>query len=76
MGHNDNPDGGYEHFHSAGKKSPHNGKLVDALGGGRKAKDQGGSFGSTGPGKDPGIKQMPLQRNVPGSGGPGGIVGP
>lgn len=75
MAHNDNPDSGYEHFHTMGKKSPHQGKLVEALGGGHKAPDSGTKW--KGPeGKDPNTKPMNIQRNVPGSGGPGGIVGP
>lgn len=74
MSHNDAPDSGYEHYHPAGKKSPHNGKLVEPVGF-KKAKDSGGTFGSTGPGKDVN-PPMNIQRNVAGSGGPGGIVGP
>lgn len=74
MAHNDNPDSGYEHFHTSGRKSPHMGKLVDPLGGGHKAPDSGTKWRSD-PGKDPNTKPMNLQRNVAGSGGPGGIVG-
>lgn len=75
MAHNDNPDSGYEHFHTMGKKSPHMGKLVEPLGGGHKAPDSGTKW--KGPeGKDTNHKPMNVQRNVPGSGGPGGIVGP
>ncbi len=74
MAHNDNPDSGYEHFHPSGKRSPHMGKLVDPLGGGRKAPDSGSSWTSS-PGIDPKHGIPGAQKNVPGSGGPGGIVG-
>jgi hypothetical protein len=73
-GHNE--DGGYDHFHHMGRKSPHQGKLVEPVGF-KKAPDSGpGGMGKTGEGKDPGVKPMNIQRKVPGSGGPGGIVGP
>lgn len=75
MAHNDNPDSGYEHFHASGKKSPHQGKLVDPLGGGHKAPDSGTKWKSDA-GIDPKTMMPGAQKNVPGSGGPGGIVGP
>lgn len=67
MAHNDNPDGGYDHFHGSGKKSPHAGKLVDSVGD-RKARPQG-SMDQAPSGKTPIMKDMGMQRNVPGSGG-------
>jgi len=73
MTHNTNPDGGYEHFHGSGRKSPHQGKLVEGIGE-KRAKNSGTDW-KTGQGIDPGTKPMNVQRNVPGSGGPGGIVG-
>lgn len=65
-GHNDNPDGGYEHFHELGRLKPHKGAAVKSIGDRRAPNSGPGGMGMGPAGKMPEHKPMPVQQNVPG----------
>jgi hypothetical protein len=54
---NDNPDGGYDHFHEHGTKSP--GKLVKGMPDKRAPNSGPGGMGKGPTGKPPGLPSMP-----------------
>jgi hypothetical protein len=63
---NENPDSGYDHFHHFGRKSPHQGKVVEPIGDRRAPNSGPGGIGMGPKGMQPDMKPMPVQQNVPG----------
>jgi len=61
-GQNENPDGGYSHFHESGQKSPHGGKLVGHV---PTAAAGHGKNGEAPGHKTIGKRQMPQKREIP-----------
>lgn len=60
-GHNENPDGGYAHFHESGTKAPHGGKLVGHV----PTAAAGHGKSGVAPESKPGKRQAPQAREIP-----------
>ena len=73
-GHNENPDGGYDHFHESGRRAPHQGRLVQSVGDRRAPNSGPGGMGQGPSGRKPEMKPMPVTagKAIPG-GSEGGV---